>query len=283
MNTPTAGPSGPPAGWYPDPKSSSLRWWDGQRWADQWAPAAGSPTGSFPPQSAAHHISPTLATASGQGTPSQNATLQQSTDLAWPTPQQSPKTNRFTILWVGLAIFVVGVFGSIIASTFSDGEDKSTNRVEVPTDPQSLAGTLETLDDASLKDPVSYRELDDADFKQVMYPSGDLEEYPYPFVGSRIVLYGVVDELAPGYDAATGGTYFEATLLNYDLGPLASWDLDSRDAAVVGMKTDLGDLEPGDNVAVFAEVRRPYLTGEKMFDSALRDPYLVAHVVRVIR
>ncbi|KOS56422.1 hypothetical protein [Rhodococcus rhodochrous] len=182
-----------------------------------------------------------------------------------------------------MAIFVIGVFGSIIASAVSDSGDTSTNAVEVPTDPQSLAGTLKMPDDASLKDPISYRELDDADFKKVMYPSGDLEEYPYPFVGSRIILYGVVEELAPGYDAASGGTYFEATLLNEDLGPLASWDPDSRDAAIVGMKIDLGDLEPGDNVAVFAEVRRPYLTGEKMFDSALRDPYLVAHVVRVIR
>lgn len=35
-----AGPSAPVPGWYPDPYGyRGLRWWDGTRWGDQWAPA----------------------------------------------------------------------------------------------------------------------------------------------------------------------------------------------------------------------------------------------------
>ena len=33
-------PSAPAPGWYPDPYGyRGLRWWDGTRWGDQWAPA----------------------------------------------------------------------------------------------------------------------------------------------------------------------------------------------------------------------------------------------------
>ncbi|UXF70023.1 DUF2510 domain-containing protein [Rhodococcus qingshengii] len=38
-----AGPSNAAPGWYPDPQSPSLRWWDGQTWIDKWAPASVTP------------------------------------------------------------------------------------------------------------------------------------------------------------------------------------------------------------------------------------------------
>lgn len=48
-------PSGPPAGWYPDPDDrASTRYWDGARWTDQRAPSGqwglpASSTGAPPP------------------------------------------------------------------------------------------------------------------------------------------------------------------------------------------------------------------------------------------
>lgn len=204
-------------------------------------------------------------------------------------PDRKPNKNRFTILWVGLAILVLGIFASAISDN-SDGRDssdanasantgRSTSTPDVPTHPQHLAATLELSNDATFKDPNSYREVDDADFKKIVHPSGDLATYPYPYVNTRIIVYGEVDELAAGFDTATGGTYVEATVLNYDLGTLADWDLDSRELPIFGSKAELGDLKPGDAVKVFVEVRRPFLTGEEVLDSALRDPFLVAHIV----
>ena len=48
----SAGPPNPAPGWYPDPQSPSLRWWDGQTWVDKWAPASGTPTSTPLPISA---------------------------------------------------------------------------------------------------------------------------------------------------------------------------------------------------------------------------------------
>lgn len=36
----------PPAGWYPDPVSGTMRWWDGHRWVDP--PATGYPPAGPP-------------------------------------------------------------------------------------------------------------------------------------------------------------------------------------------------------------------------------------------
>jgi hypothetical protein len=46
----TPPPKLPPAGWYPDPEGSTLRWWDGERWTDHRQPTepsapVGSPVG----------------------------------------------------------------------------------------------------------------------------------------------------------------------------------------------------------------------------------------------
>ncbi|WP_291057438.1 DUF4190 domain-containing protein [Herbiconiux sp.] len=44
-NYPVPGPT--PAGWYPDPEASDvLRWWDGYRWTDDFAPRAIDPADS---------------------------------------------------------------------------------------------------------------------------------------------------------------------------------------------------------------------------------------------
>lgn len=41
-NGPTGSSDNPAPGWYPDPHSPSLRWWDGQRWTDDFAPVPGA-------------------------------------------------------------------------------------------------------------------------------------------------------------------------------------------------------------------------------------------------
>lgn len=38
MESPPHSTQLPPAGWYPDPEGSELRWWDGQRWTERRAP-----------------------------------------------------------------------------------------------------------------------------------------------------------------------------------------------------------------------------------------------------
>lgn len=41
-------PGAPPPGWYPDPATGALRWWDGSAWGQVAAPA-GPPPGAVPP------------------------------------------------------------------------------------------------------------------------------------------------------------------------------------------------------------------------------------------
>jgi hypothetical protein len=48
----------PPAGWYPDPEGTRLRWWDGTDWTDRFriGPSAGSPPrGQAPTPVGANH------------------------------------------------------------------------------------------------------------------------------------------------------------------------------------------------------------------------------------
>lgn len=74
-----------------------------------------------------------------------------------------------------------------------------------------------------------------------------------------------------------------ATNNNSDLGQLVELSLKSRDAPIIGLKSDVGEAKPGDNLEVFVEVRRPFLPGEEVFGSELRRPFLVAHIVNVLR
>lgn len=54
MTTSGNGPSGnrhdPPPGWYPDPQSPSLRWWDGNEWSDSVVPVPQTPPPQQPSQ-----------------------------------------------------------------------------------------------------------------------------------------------------------------------------------------------------------------------------------------
>ncbi|WP_430336351.1 hypothetical protein [Rhodococcus sp. ACT016] len=165
----------------------------------------------------------------------------------------------------------------------SGDSNKTSSATELPTNPQQLAANLDVADDATLNDPNTYHRVDDAEFKKVMYPSGDLKNFPYPYVGSRVIIYGRVDNVAPSPDDPSAATYFDATTSNSDLGPLVGLSLKSRDAPIIGLKSDVGEVKPGDNLEIFVEVRRPFLTGEKVFGSNLRHPFLVAHIVRVLR
>ncbi|MGF0246158.1 DUF2510 domain-containing protein [Rhodococcus erythropolis] len=281
MTPPGAGSMQEPPGWYPDPDSPSLRWWDGIQWSDRWAPASNRPNGATTSK-ATQFASPSPANSRHWQAASYSSA--QANSQSTSKTATAPKKKQFTVLWVAGLIFVVGLFGSILANNSSDNStNEATKTVEGPTDPQSLASALPTVRDTSFGDLSSYRTLDESEFKKIMHPSGDLVEYPYPYVGSRVVLYGKVDELPSEYETSTGGTYFDATVSWHDLGPIVSWSLNSVDVPIIGLRSDLGDVEPGSNLAIYVEVRRPFLTGAKVFDSALRDPFLVAHSVRVIR
>ncbi len=258
MTAPTGGASTPP-GWYPDPQSPSLRWWNGQQWTDQWAPPSSTrPVVSTPP---AAPVRP----APGRG-----------------VPQQSLPRKRSPLPWIAAIVVVVGVIG--FAMTSGSGEsNKASSATELPTDPQQLAATLEVVDDATLSDPNTYHRVDDAEFKKVMYPSGDLKTYPYPHVGSRVIIYGRVDNIAPNPQDPSAATFFDATTSNTDLGPVVGLSSKSQDVPIIGLKSAVGEIKPGDNLEIFVEVRRPFLTGKEVFGSQLRDPFLVAHIVNVLR
>lgn len=203
-----------------------------------------------------------------------------------PPPQPPKKNYSVKVLWTVIVIVAVCFLATLVVNI--GGSDDSpglftSSQKEDPTDPYGLAVALEPTDDPTLTDPATYRRLTEAEFDKAMHPSSDLEEYPYAFVGERVILYGEVDEVGSNFAHARGGTYFEATLSYHDLGPLVSWSLNSEDAPIIGIKADLGDLAHNDEVEIFAEVRRPFLTGEEVFDTPLRKPLLIAHMVRVIR
>jgi hypothetical protein len=184
--------------------------------------------------------------------------------------------------WIAAIVVVVGVIG--FAMTSGSGEsNKASSATELPTDPQQLAATLEVVDDATLSDPNTYHRVDDAEFKKVMYPSGDLKTYPYPHVGSRVIIYGRVDNIAPNPQDPSAATFFDATTSNTDLGPVVGLSSKSQDVPIIGLKSAVGEIKPGDNLEIFVEVRRPFLTGKEVFGSQLRDPFLVAHIVNVLR
>ena len=283
MTPPGAGPMQEPPGWYPDPNSPSLRWWDGIQWSDRWAPASNHPTGATTSE-ATQFASPGPSPANSGLWQSPSHSSAQANSLRTPRTATAPKKKQFTVIWIAGLIFVVGLCGSILANNSSgNSTDEAAKTVEGPTDPQSLASALPAVEDTSFGDLNSYKTLDESEFKKIMHPSGNLAEYPYPYVGSRVVLYGQVDGLPSGYETASGGTYFDATVSWHDLGPIVSWSLNSVDVPIIGLRPDLGDVEPGSNLAIYAEVRRPFLTGARVFDSVLRKPFLVAHTVRVIR
>ncbi|WP_238086492.1 hypothetical protein [Prescottella equi] len=165
----------------------------------------------------------------------------------------------------------------------SDDSNKASAKAELPTTAQQLAATLELADDATLNDPNTYHRVDDAEFKKVMYPSGDLKTYPYPHVGSRVIIYGRVDNIAPNPQDPSAATFFDATTSNTDLGPVVGLSSKSQDVPIIGLKSAVGDINPGDNLEIFVEVRRPFLTGKEVFGSQVRDPFLVAHIVNVLR
>ena len=203
-----------------------------------------------------------------------------------PPPQPPKKSYSVKVLWTVIVIVAVCILATLAAHI--GGSDDSAGLFtsapkEGPTDPYGLAVALEPTDDPTLNDPTTYRRLTEVEFDKAMHPSSDLEGYPYPFIGERVILYGEVDEVGSNFAHARGGTYFEATLSYHDLGPLVSWSLNSEDVPIIGIKADLGNLVHNDEVEIFAEVRRPFLTGEEVFGTPLRKPLLIAHMVRVIR
>ena len=42
----TGGAAAPPPGWYPEPETAQLRWWDGQKWSEHRQPPPQPPIGS---------------------------------------------------------------------------------------------------------------------------------------------------------------------------------------------------------------------------------------------
>ncbi|OZD06439.1 hypothetical protein CH275_09450 [Rhodococcus sp. 06-235-1A] len=82
MTPPSNGPTGssrnPAPGWYPDPQSPSLRWWDGQSWTNEFAPVPGA--------SAALRSSRPTAAPQGSGSPSNDG-------------QQAVSSTNFQHLW----------------------------------------------------------------------------------------------------------------------------------------------------------------------------------------
>ncbi|WP_137873770.1 hypothetical protein [Rhodococcus sp. Q] len=182
-----------------------------------------------------------------------------------------------------IALIGLGFLTGTVTDALRDDESVSVGAVDAPTNPQQLAAGLEAANDPSLRSPDSYFEVSSGEFEKMMFPSGDLDKYQYPFVGSRIVFYGKINELAPDFDTSTAGTYFEASISHDDLGPLVGLSSGSAQVAIVGEKANLGVLAHGDNLKIFAEIGNPYLTGDEMFGSKRRDPFLVAHIVEVLR
>jgi hypothetical protein len=205
-----------PPGWYPDPQSPAYRWWDGQQWTDNWAPTSNTQPSSsrsaaplaIAPMSATRQLP--LRDSSAPATRSNIGGL-----------TTAPR-NRFSPLRIGLAVFAVGVTGSILIDALSGSSgNESRPAIESPTDPSTLATSLELTTDAEFEDALTYSKVTESEFQKMLYPSGNLEEFPYPFVGQKIVLYGEVDESA--HDSGNAVTFIEATTSWRDLGPLVSW------------------------------------------------------------
>ena len=85
MTSPSNRPIGrrgnPAPGWYPDPHSPSLRWWDGHRWTDDFAPVPGASVPQRSPRPLAIH--------------------RDSGSLSSDDSRQSLPSNNFQHLWTG--------------------------------------------------------------------------------------------------------------------------------------------------------------------------------------
>ncbi|NKS99603.1 hypothetical protein GS508_01060 [Rhodococcus hoagii] len=138
-------------------------------------------------------------------------------------------------------------------------------------------------DDATLSDPNTYHPGRRLRVQEGDVPIGRSEGVPVPHVGSRVIIYGRVDNIAPNPQDPAAATFFDTTTSNTDLGPVVGLSSKSQDVPIIGLKSAVGEIKPGDNLEIFVEVRRPFLTGKEVFGSQLRDPFLVAHIVNVLR
>lgn len=203
------------------------------------------------------------------------------------TPENKSPNPRLRLL-AAIAVIVVLLIAASNCGGDSDAGSNTSPTRSAPTKPvdavltsQQRAATIDVSAKPSALDPVDYQRLSEADFKSVMYPSGNLASYPYPHEGRKILIYGSVEEMPP-VQPQEGARYFVADMSHHDEFWFYLWELDMREAAVFASPADLPDLQVGDHVEIYAEVRRPYLTGETVFGHALRDPFLMAHSVRVI-
>jgi hypothetical protein len=129
-----------------------------------------------------------------------------------PPPQPPKKSYSVKVLWTVIVIVAVCILAVHIGGSDDSAGLFTSAPKEGPTDPYGLAVALEPTDDPTLNDPTTYRRLTEVEFDKAMHPSSDLEGYPYPFIGERVILYGEVDEVGSNFAHARGGTYFEATL-----------------------------------------------------------------------
>lgn len=203
------------------------------------------------------------------------------------TPANKTPNPRLRLL-AAVAVIIVLFIALSNCRGGSDAAPSNDATRSAPTTPidavltsEQRAATIEVSAEPTTIDPIDYQQLSEADFKSVMHPSGNLTSFPYPHEDRKILIYGSVEEVPP-VQPKEGAHYFVADMSSHDEFWFYTWELDMRDAAVFASPADLPDLQPGDNVEIYAEVRRPYLTGDTVFGHALRDPFLVAHSVRVI-
>ena len=121
---------GPPAGWYDDPEQpGQQRWWDGNAWTDQRAPAGAAPAaaaGSVPPADPAAPPTGAAPTMPPPGAPAPPGTV--------PPPPATPAKSSRKGLWIALivvAVVFVGIIAAIAAVAVLGG-DSATDVVDFP-------------------------------------------------------------------------------------------------------------------------------------------------------